>query len=609
MLKKIFLFSVGLLLSFYSNAQDKYTINLNIKKIKKDRIKIVMMTPSIKEDSAYYVMPSVIPGSYSKKDYGRFVSGFTALDKKGTKLKVTKRGPNVFVISGAKNLSSVKYTVDDTWDVPKNDDYIFQPGGTNIEANKNVVLNHHGFYGYFEGYKMMPYEINITKPETFYGETSLNINRISATEDKLFATDYVRLVDAPVMYCKPDTASFLSGNAKISISVYSQTGIVKAEQLMKILTPLGQAMANFFVNMPVNHYHFLFYFPEYKETAITRYGGYGALEHSYSSFYFLPEMTLEAQLKSMVLGVASHEFLHILTPLNIHSEEIEYFDFREPKMSQHLWLYEGCTEYFSNLIQVREGLMTYENFIKQMNNKIKHADEFPNVSFTEMSKNILTDQYKDMYGNVYEKGALIGFLLDIRLRDLTGGKWNLRELMLQLSNKYGPNKPFKDDMLFTEITNMTHPDIMQFFTDYVSGNQPMPYSEYLSKIGWLYVDAVTDTTISFGEIGFIYDEKKKQFLANKTEKGNNAFDLEDGDIILAINGTPVSMKNYVELLTPLVNVTDLSTIKMEYQRNGEKFTKEAAPREFQQVTRHILRNISEPDDQQRALRNEMFNLK
>ena len=81
--------------------------------------------------------------------------------------------------------------------------------------------------------------------------------------------------------------------------------------------------------------------------------GGGALEHGNSSFYVLPDFG-DSTFTSMIKRVALHEFMHIFTPLNLHSEQIGNFDYVEPKMSKHLWLYEGVTEYFANLFQINQ---------------------------------------------------------------------------------------------------------------------------------------------------------------------------------------------------------------------------------------------------------------
>ncbi len=107
-----------------------------------------------------------------------------------------------------RNWIRIEYFVNDTWDASTASNYIFQPGGTNIDEGKNVVINHHGFYGYLEGYKMLPYQLEITKPNSFFGATPLQKISPETWKDVFTAPDYVKLADNPIMYSEPDTASF-----------------------------------------------------------------------------------------------------------------------------------------------------------------------------------------------------------------------------------------------------------------------------------------------------------------------------------------------------------------------------------------------------------------
>src|SRR6185503_15287535 len=112
----------------------------------------------------------------------------------------------------------------------------------------------------------------------------------------------------------------------------------------------------------------------------------GALEHSYSSLYFMPEKTIE-ETRGQLRDFAAHEFFHIVTPLTIHSEEIHEFDFNDPKMSKHLWLYEGVTEYFAGSVQVKYGLITRDEYLSDMRQKLLIASNFlDEVPFTDISK-------------------------------------------------------------------------------------------------------------------------------------------------------------------------------------------------------------------------------
>ncbi|MDO1499211.1 hypothetical protein Q2T40_02785 [Winogradskyella maritima] len=66
----------------------------------------------------------------------------------------------------------------------------------------------------------------------------------------------------------------------------------------------------------------------------------------------------------------------ILLPLNVHSEEVQYFDFNDPKMSKHLWMYEGTTEYFANLFQIQQGLINEAEFYERIMDKVNNAKAY-----------------------------------------------------------------------------------------------------------------------------------------------------------------------------------------------------------------------------------------
>ena len=155
-----------------------------------------------------------------------------------------------------------------------------------------------------------------------------------------------------MMFSEPDTATIQVGNAEVLISVHSPQDDFNANLMAGQLEGLLKATQNYFGGkLPVDRYAFLYYFRNPDELQV----GTGALEHSHSSLYYMPYYPPQFILP-VLRDISAHEFFHILTPLNIHSEEIHYFDFNKPEMSQHLWLYEGVTEYFAHHVQVNQGL-------------------------------------------------------------------------------------------------------------------------------------------------------------------------------------------------------------------------------------------------------------
>ncbi len=580
-------------------AQDKYVYELDLNKVEKDQVQVSLSPPEGLPKKAVFVMPSVIPGSYSKKDYGRFINSFSPVDKKGKKLPFKVKGKNNFYIKKAHKLAKITYNVEDTWDHADKSQWVFQPGGSNIEADSNFVINHHAFFGYFEDKKMMPFELHFEKPAEMYGSCALEKKSISATKDIFYSENYVRLVDSPLMYCEPDTVSYMVNNTRAYFSVYSPQGLVSAETVAGFCQPIADALGNFFGTLPVDEYHFIFYFPGREQKPFVdpnAMAGFGALEHSYSSLYYLPEIPQAEFLRGMIQDVAAHEFLHILTPLNVHSEEIEDFDFRDPKMSQHLWMYEGITEYFAMLIQVRDGILSTEEFIEKLEQKIASANDFPDMSFTKMSKNIIQESMQDDYLNVYQKGALIGMGLDMVLMKESKGKYGTRELMMDLAAKYGPNKPFKDDELIDEIVEMTYPAVRDFFNKYVIGPDDLDYTALLKTVGWKFVDQAITQAYDYGSFRIGFNMETNRFVFDNVE--DSTLDIKDEDEILAINGKELNMENVQELAGVFMDPQDDSELKLLINRDGKEMEVKGKPKQVTKEVTNAIVPIQEPNAEQ-----------
>jgi predicted metalloprotease with PDZ domain len=289
----------------------------------------------------------------------------------------------------------------------------------------------------------------------------------------------------------------------------------------------------------------------------------------------MPKDALGEQLKDVV----SHEFFHTVTPLSIHSKEIQYFDYNNPKMSKHLWMYEGVTEYFANLFQVNQGLITPDAFYLRMVGKINQASKMNDtMPFTEMSANVLNPPYKDQYLNVYEKGALIGMCVDIIIREKSNGERGILDLMKKLSKEYGPNKPFDDDELFAKITSLTYPEVGAFLNTYVAGKTPIPYADYFAKMG------VSKTKVQVAANPFMKDETTPYVTINGATKEiviintgtlndfMNTLGIKGGDIIKEVNGKAYNYDNIYDLITESESWKDGDAITLKIKRDDKEQT-------------------------------------
>lgn len=518
---------------------DKYQFYLDLNKINSDLIQVELDPPTIKSEKTIYNVPKIVPGTYNIYDFGQYVMDFEAFDTTGAMLTVNRLDDNRWEIVGANRLGKVTYWVEDTWDANV-DKLVFEPGGTNIEKDKNVVLNNHGFFGYFDNMKDNKFEINITRPDDFYGSTGLTDIKTNGNTDTYSINNYMDLVDSPIMYNKPDTVNLKVGNANVLISVYSENKAATAKELAKDIQEILEHQKDYLGGtLPVDKYAFIIYL----YAGASGSGGSGALEHSYSSFYYLPEMPAE-QLSDILVDVSAHEFFHIVTPLNIHAREIGDFDYINPKMSKHLWMYEGVTEYFAGHVQVYEKMQTPQEYLGVIEDKMHGASGYKeDLPFTEMSLGCL-DEHENQYGNVYQKGALIGMCLDILLRDKTDGKIGVKDMMAKLAETYGKYISFEDDQLFDKIAELTVPETRAFFKKYVEGDEELPFEELLGKVGITFKKDVVIKEVSLGGVLLSFNPETQRFFVadmGSLDQFGESLGYKTNDELVSINGEKIDV--------------------------------------------------------------------
>ncbi|CCG54030.1 Probable M61 family peptidase precursor [Flavobacterium indicum GPTSA100-9 = DSM 17447] len=563
-----------------STAKNNVDVSIDLVNVKDDKVQVTILPPTLTSETTTFHIPKIVPGTYSEDNYGRFIENVKAFDKKGNPLKVAKIDENSYTISEATKLAKVTYWVNDSFDTESGEGFgegedIFSPAGTNIKAGENFVINTHGFVGYFDDKKEVPYALEIKHPATLWGATSM-VDANASNEIDVFNTSrYAELVDHPIMYSKPDYTEFNVEGMDIIISVYSPKGKYKAADITPETEKFMRAQKKFLGKFNANKkYTVLLYLSDVMAKDAK---GFGALEHTTSTTVVMPEMMPLEALKEQLKDVVSHEFFHIVTPLSVHSREIHYFDYNNPKMSEHLWMYEGITEYFANLFQVNQGLITEDDFYKRMAGKIEQANSMNDkMSFTKMSKNVLNPPYKEQYLNVYQKGALIAMCIDIQMRELSNGKRGILSLMQDLSNEFGSNKPFNDEELFPTITKLTYPEIGAFLNKYVAGETPIPYDEYFAKMG------VKNTKVQIPGNPFLKDQRKPYITVDQSTKeikaladvSENIFmttlGIKGDDHILAINGTDYNLDNIYDLIMSSESWKDGDEMTVKIRRAGKE---------------------------------------
>ncbi|MCB0398425.1 MAG: peptidase M61 [Winogradskyella sp.] len=556
---------------------------LDLTAVVDDKVPVTINPGRFTTETVTYRLPRVVQGTYSVSDFGRYVDDMKAIDYNGDELEVSKVDTNTWTISDATKLDKLTYYVNDTFDIESTGgiggENPFSPAGTNIEED-NYVLNLHGFIGYFDSLKNNQYALNVTAPATFVRTSALEDRGMKSSADgksitsSYFAQRYFEITDNPMMYGKLDVEEFMVGDIKIVLSVFSPNKVHTAASQKETVYKMMQAQKNYLGDVnSTARYDIYLYLSDGSDTAPK---GMGALEHHTSTVVVLPESSSKEGLAASIIDVVAHEFFHIVTPLSVHSEDVHYFDYNKPTFSKHLWMYEGVTEYFAQHFQVYEGLIEPADFYNTIMSKIatsKNLDDA--MSFTVMSENVLEQPYASNYYNVYMKGALIGMCIDILMRKESDGNRSMLSLMKELSAKYGKDKPFEDDKLIAEITEMTYPSVGEFLRTHVEGDVPINYNEFFEMVGLTLGETEVPTNYIFaGGQNIIFDgDQEKGIIFFSPMVSKNSFwaseGVQPGDVIKKVNGTDLTLANAQQVIGGMFGWQEGMEYSLDLERNGE----------------------------------------
>jgi predicted metalloprotease with PDZ domain len=437
-------------------------------------IGVTLSVDSLPVGDTLFQFAATAPGTYQTMDVGRFVHGFTALDRRGRTVASRRVSTNQWRIAEPRRVQTIRYRVHDSWHTAIKEFRLYPMVGTALER-EHALVNWQAVIGFPLTQQGSRYRVRVLRPRAWQVATALR-----AVGGVFEAESYDALVDSPVLLGRLTADSICVTGVPVRVAVYSPTSRMTATQLAGAMRDMLQAAGRFLGGLPVDRYVFLFDFAPVAEGDAT-----GAWEHAYSSEYTLPEEPFTAEAGDRITWMAAHEFFHIVTPLHLHSEIVERFNYQRPVPSRHLWLYEGVTEWASQKLRQEGGLEPLEQYLDEIAAKARRdRQQFDTTySLTDLARTSYTAAGARQYGNIYMRGALVAGLLDIRLLELSGGSRGLKSLVLDLSRDYGVARPFPEDSLIDIVVARTHPEIRDFFTRWVEGAQPLPLREYYGKLG------------------------------------------------------------------------------------------------------------------------------
>ncbi len=416
---------------------------------------------------------------YQIRDFAQYVQNVHARGPGSRPLALRKLDKQTWEISGNGTLT-VEY--DMTWD---------EPGPFSAQFNENhAFLNLALLLFYVPDRRSEDVRIEFTEvPLGWEAASALKPDKSSFT---FTAANYDALVDAPVELGSFEESSFEIAGRRVRVVTHGDPGDRKAlqETLRRIVSYQVELMRE----APFPEYLFLYHFG---------LGGGGGMEHANSTAISVPAAVLPA-------NVSAHEFFHLWNVKRIRPQSLEPVDYSREMWTRALWFAEGVTSTYGSYTLVRTGLWSPRQFYDDLANQMRSLGTRSARQWHSAEESSL-DAWLEKYPahnrgtssvNYYNKGQLVGILLDILLRDASQNRCSLDDVLRYLNEQYAHRGRFYEDSVGIRLaarevlarslakTGLKSPSnpapiLDEFFAKYVAGVEEVPFRDYLLRAGLL----------------------------------------------------------------------------------------------------------------------------
>ncbi len=505
------------------------------------------------------VMPVWTPGSYMVREFARHVQDFAASDATGRPLKWEKKNKNSWRIqtNGAREWRA-------TYRVYANE----------LTVRTSELNSDHAFWNnptllmYLEGFLNLPSTLQVVAPQPWQVATGLPA--VPGRKNTFRAENFDVLYDSPVEVSNFKTLSFQVKGISHRIVIDGE-GNYEPERLRRDVQKIVEASVELMGGeIPYRDYTFILHL---------RSNAGGGLEHlnstalGYPSFGFRTERSERfgaaapggppVRTYQGFLSVVAHEFFHLWNVKRIRPDALGPFDYTRENYTKLLWVAEGITSYYENIILLRAGLISERDFLNTAARAFQDLQKIPGrlvMSAEEASFDAWIKYYRQDENSInsqidyYDKGAILGLLLDLEIRNRSNGARSLDDVMRHLYHEF-----YKKDRNYTPTDfqrvseQMAGSSLEDFFAKYVRGREELDYNASLSAAG-LKLDTTGATggakPVEKAYFGADLVQEDDRLIVRRVYAGSPAYEqgLNAGDQIVALDNRRVTKEFFEDRL-------------------------------------------------------------
>jgi len=493
------------------------------------------------------------PGSYLIREYSQHLEGFWARGENGQELQWEKTRKNRWRVQAHAERIAIGYRL-----------YARTMGvQSNWVENTFALLNGAPTFLALVG-SSRTYEVKLELPAgwaaSYCGLESLGPNHFRAR-------DYDQLVDSPIYAGSPQVHTFEAAGRKHYLVNEGEAGIWNGPESAKAVERIVREYHRMMGVIPYDQYLFF--------NLLLEAGG--GLEHLNSTVLITSRWAwdntevppLEAKLnpiprkpnRSNWLDLVSHEYFHLWNVKRLRPRELGPFDYENENYTRTLWVAEGITTYYGPLAVKRARLIDRATYLHFLSREITQLQNTPG-RLVQPAETSSYDAWIKLYRqnenstntliSYYTKGAVIAWLIDARVRRLTGGGKSLDDAMRLAYQRYSGERGYTSAEFRRSVSEVAGSNLSAWFKQILETTDELNYTEALAWFGLRFADPPASGK---AELGAATKNDSGRLLVTTVPRGTPAFEsgLNVDDEILAINGfrvRPDGFDAHLERLTP-----------------------------------------------------------
>jgi len=489
-----------------------------------------------------FKLPVWAPGSYMVREFPKHVNLVKAFDENGKSLSVKKTDKNTWAVDSDKSKKvKLKYEV-----------YAFDlTVRTSFLDHTHGYVNGTSLFMYVDGYKALNGVLNV-QPHPSFSDVACGL--ASAAEglasDGTFSfrfDHYDQLVDCPLEIGNHEKFDFMAANIKHRVVIYGE-GNHEIDRMKIDMAKIVEVTTAVFGTNPNKDYLFIIHNTE---------NGGGGLEHLNSTTLNVRRFSYSGSGYLSFLSLVAHEYFHLWNVKRLRPFELGPFDYDKENYTSLLWVMEGFTTYYDELLLRRAGFYSKDQYLKTLFGTINTVENQPgnkiqpvaHASFDAWIK--LYHPNENSYNSTisyYSKGLLIGAVVDAMIIASTNGEKSLDDFMRLLYDKFyvKANRGFLEEEFKKDLESFVGKNLDLFFEDYIWGTKELNYVDAFASIGL----EVTKSETLEPFFGTSLAESNGKLAVRRVQAGSAAekAGISANDEIIAINGFRTNQSGFNDFI-------------------------------------------------------------